>query len=75
MKHDLKFPARCAPMDAQEMADITGGASVLGTVTDLVVGVVAGCGIVITSVASAALTITGWAVGALNQCFKALAKL
>lgn len=57
MKNDLKFPARYALMDTQEMSEVTGGAALGTTVANLITGVVSGCALVVTSLATAVVSL------------------
>lgn len=56
MKNDLKMPARYALMDAREMSEVTGGATVNSAVADLITGIVSGCALVVTSLATAVIS-------------------
>lgn len=74
MKNDLKMPARYALVDKQEMSDITGGATLGGALTDLVTGVVSGCTLVVTTLATAVISIVDIFANFINSSVKGLGK-
>lgn len=74
MKNDLKMPARYALMDAQEMSEVTGGATLSGAFTDLVTGVVSGCAMVITSLATAVISVVDIFANFINDSVKNITK-
>lgn len=57
MKNDLKLPARYALIDQQEMAEVTGGATLSSAFSDLVTGVVSGCALVVTTLATTVISV------------------